>query len=77
MIKVGSFEFEGFESKNYWADFAVFGSVDYSAINFYDKWSDVTIHLDAEDTWQMAMDQSTTNTGIFIKNYKNTKAYMI
>lgn len=77
MIKIGSFEFAGFESENYWADFAVFGELQVSTVDFYDRYQEVELQLDPQDTWQMAIDQSTTNSGIFIKNYNNTRAYMI
>ena len=77
MIKIGSFEFEPFESENHWVDFAVFGQVSNSTVELYERNSEVPLRLDTEDTWQLAMDQSTSNSGIFIKNYTNTKAYMI
>ncbi len=77
MIKIGSFEFEPFDSPNYWADFAVFGNATCSTVELYERYTEVELKLDPEDTWQMAMDQSTSNSGIFIKNYKNTRAYMI
>ena len=77
MIKIGSFEFEPFDSKNHWADFAVFGPATYSDVKMYEDYREVLLVLDPEDTWQMSIDQSTSNSGIFIKNYENTKAYMI
>lgn len=77
MIKIGTFEFEELESKNHWADFAVFGECTYDKVEYFDKNSDVALRLDPEECWQVSMDQSTSNSGIFIKNYTNTKAYMI
>lgn len=77
MIKIGSFEFEALESENHWADFAAFGPVTYSDVQLYEGYRSVPLVLAPEDTWQMSIDQSTSNSGIFIKNYENTKAYMI
>lgn len=77
MIKIGTFEFHPFESKNHWVDFAIFGELECSNVEHFERYSAVTLRLDPEDTWQIALDQSTTNSGIFIKNYENTKAYMI
>ena len=77
MVKLGSFEFTSFESKNHWADFACFGDLEVSTVEFFDAVKDVSLRLDAEDSWQVSLDQSTSNSGIFIKNYTNTKAYMM
>ena len=77
MIKLCSFEFEPFESPNYWADFLVFGAKVSDKIEFFDNYRKLELQLDPEDTYQMAMDQSTSNSGIIIKNYKNTRVYLI
>lgn len=78
MIKCGKFVFEEIPANNHWITFARFGQLlEHKVQGFNDWMSCDAVELDPEDTWQLAMDQSTSNTGIFIKNYNNTVAWMI
>lgn len=78
MIKCCHMTFEEVDVENHWITFPVFGRLLSSEINHYDCSPSMSgIHLNPEDVYQIAMDQSSSNTGIFIKNYKNTEAYMI
>lgn len=77
MIKVGQFTFSEIESKNHWVDFARFGAAGEFSVNVYDSIDEVPQLLDPKKAYQLSLDQSTKNTGIFIKDYKNTEAYMI
>ena len=77
MIKVCTFTFQEMDAENHWVTFAVFGPKLHEELKFYRDYHDVPLKLDPDDVWQIAMDQSTSNSGIFIKNYKNTVAYMI
>lgn len=80
MIKICLLEFEELQSKDHWVTFAQFGScASHKTVTFdnYHELGDAGINLDPEDAWQIAFDQSTSNSGVFIKNYKNTKAIMM
>lgn len=77
MIKYQVFKFQELDSKNHWVDFAAF-SPEYSTEQKYaEHYRDVQIMLDPGKVYQMSMDQSSSNTGIFIKDYTNVEAYMI
>ena len=78
MIKCAKFVFEEIPAKNHWVTFAQFGNLLEHHVTGHEDWvSCDVVDLDPEDTWQLSMDQSTSNTGIFIKNYNNTVAWMI
>ena len=80
MIKICLLEFEELQGKDHWVTFAQFGSCishKTMTLDSYRELSDAGIVLDPEDAWQIAFDQSTSNSGVFIKNYKNTKAIMM
>lgn len=77
MIKYQSFQFEELPSPNHWVDFACFADHWKSTQEFADVYSEVKIQLSPEKVYQIAFDQSSSNTGIFIKDYNNTEAYMI
>ena len=78
MIKCCRFEFQEILADNHWLNFAKFGEPTGFQCWQYQTWQEaVDIVLDPNDTWQLSMDQSTSNTGIFIKNYNNTVAWMI
>lgn len=83
MIKVCYFEFEEIPVKDHWITFAQFGNnirsecVDFQNYRDLQELRDKLPLLDPDDAWQMSLDQSTSNSGVFIKNYNNTKAYML
>lgn len=77
MIKVVSFTFAKQGEMHSWANFAKFGPLVSYDTNIYRSVDEVPLVLNASDNFQVSCDQSTTNTGIFIKNYDNTVAYMI
>lgn len=77
MIKVTRFTFEKLDTVNQWAAFAQFGACTAYDSQVYNEPREVDIRLKDGECYQLGMDQSTTNTGIFIKNYNNTVAYMM
>lgn len=77
MIKVVSFKFASTEREHGWADFAKFGPCTQCDSQLYRDFRESKFHLDTESSWQISMDQSTTCTGLFVKNYDNSQAYMI
>lgn len=77
MIKVGYFEFSEVESKNHWVDFAKFGDLVKFDVQWFEDSRQVPFKLDPEKTYQVALDQSTSCAGVFIKDYTNTEVYMI
>lgn len=77
MIKVGTFLFDEYETKDHWADFAKFGRVSKYTVEYYKEVDEVPLRLNSEQVYQLSLDQSSTNTGIFIKSYDNTEAYMV
>ena len=89
MIKILTLQFEELPSENHWITFAKFGSLIKYEQRYFDSYrdadefirsgEDLSLPLTLEDTdnYQIAMDQSTTNAGVFIKNYNNTRAWMI
>lgn len=77
MIKVAEFEFADMKCENYWINFYNFGDLIGSNVSIYNDCREVNLGLDENKTYQISLDQSTSCTGIFIKDYKNTEAYMI
>lgn len=78
MIKHCSFTFAEVDSQNHWVDFACFGEqLDFEE-EYFDTYQDALgFHLDPEKCYQLGFDQSSSNTGIFIKDFKNTEAHMV
>ena len=78
MIKICAFSFDELQVDNHWVSFSEFGEVKgYMPPKLFDTYEEVPEILDPEEFYQISFDQSTSCTGIFIKNYKNTEAYMI
>lgn len=77
MIKYASFKFEELQVKDHWVTFSVFGPCIGVEVRYEQDYHNVDIHLSPEEYYQISLDQSTSNTGLFIKNYKNTEAYMV
>ena len=77
MIKYAKFRFEEIETSDHWVAFPNFSATYNSEVKISKDYRDVDISLNPEKVYQMSMDQSSTNTGIFIKDYANTEAYMI
>lgn len=77
MIKYQMFTFDEVPSKDHWVDFAAFSNNWRTEQRYADTYKSVEIHLDPERTYQMSLDQSSSNTGLFIKDFTNTEAYMI
>jgi len=77
MIKYAKFTFPQLELAEYWTNFPVFSAVLTSKVDYTDDYRSVDITLDKDKIYQISFDQSTTNTGIFIKDLLNTEAYMI
>ncbi len=77
MIRFCRFSFEEYPCENHWAEFAKFGACTGSFVRFYPDYKAFDWSLERDEAWQISFDQSTTNSGIFLKNYRNTIAYMI
>ncbi len=80
MIKICSIGFEEIPCENHWLTFARFGPDTGYVCRQYADYRDVDLQLfglSPEDTWQISFDQSTTNSGVFIKNYQNTRVIML
>lgn len=77
MIKYHIFNFEELNVPDHWVSFPNFGTCIKSVQKVVDHGDQVEITLDPDKVYQLSMDQSSSNTGIFIKDYKNTEAYMI
>lgn len=76
-VKICSFQFEPVPMENHWVGFADFGAMTKFEVQWYDGYRDVPVKLDKEKVYQVGLDQSTSNCGIFIKDYENTEAYMM
>lgn len=77
MYKFHSFTFKELDVENHWVAFPSFGELLTSSGGFADNDRGVKVHLSPNEVYQVSTDQSTTNTGIFIKNYRNTEAHLI
>lgn len=77
MIKHCRFEFEEFKSDNHWVDFAAFGAVRQFEEKYYDDYHEFVGSMNPEKVYQIGLDQSTSNTGLFVKDYNNTEVHMI
>ena len=89
MIKIGSFVFDEIPADNHWVTFAQFGPLRKYDIRYFDSFHDyidfieensdstVPYALLKDEVYQISFDQSTSNTGMFVKNYNNTRAFMI
>lgn len=77
MYKIAKFNFVDRCVDNYWTSFMLFGDLESHAIYTLADGDAIPIQLDKEATYQIGIDQSTSNTGIVIKDYKNTEFYMI
>lgn len=76
-VKMCSYTFNKVEADNHWVNFATFGAMTKFDVQWYDGYRDVPVRLNSDKVYQVGMDQSTTNCGIFIKDYDNTEAYMM
>lgn len=76
-VKVCAYAFDKIAADNYWVSFAKFGALTKFDTQWYDSYRDVPIRLNPEKVYQVGLDQSTSNCGIFIKDYENTEAYMM
>lgn len=78
-VKLTKFTFEPTEDKDHWVTFCKFGECTSSHTEIFDSEDDVPLLFkdSSEDTFQISFDQSTTDTGMFVKNYDNTKAFMM
>lgn len=77
MIKHCVFKFKRLDEPNYWVSFARFGEMISFTENYFDTKDDHNIGLDPERTYQIGIDQSSTNSGIFIKDFYNEEVHMI
>lgn len=79
MIQIASFSFELLEAKdnNYWVHFARFGRLLSYDFQQYSNMDEIPTLLSEGKVYQIGLDQSTSVAGVFIKDYKNTEAYMI
>lgn len=77
MIKLAKFKFEERATENHWIDFALFGNPLSCDVVSYNTWKDFNEHLSPDEHYQIGMDQSSSCTGVVIKNYRNTEFYMI
>lgn len=78
MIKICKFKFQELNFENHWVMFTQFGDVLSWDLQYYTTYREVPNNLLEEgEYYQIGVDQSSSNTGLFIKNYKNTLAYMI
>lgn len=80
MVKMCYFEFEEIAVPNHWITFAQFGTCTKSEVTIKDGYRSIAAllpDLGADDAWQISFDQSTTNSGVFLKNYTNTRAIML
>lgn len=77
MIKHRSFLFEELTVGNHWVNFANFGDLVGMSEEFLESSATDKVLLDPSKVWQVGFDQSTSNTGIFIKDYNNTEVHMI
>lgn len=77
MVKHWVFNFEKLPVENHWITFASFGKMITVDGEFFESAASSSIKVDNESVWQIGIDQSTSNTGIFMKNYDNTEAHMI
>lgn len=77
MIKLVEFHFDELKGEDHWIKFARFGDLKSYKIHMYNYFVDFDFKLSPEEVYQVSFDQSTSNTGVFIKNYRNTEVYMI
>lgn len=77
MIKHHQFKFQKLDVADHWVNFASFGELLDDKQEYFDDYRESTIRLSPEAVYQIAFDQSSSNTGIFIKNMDNTEAHMI
>lgn len=76
-IKACTFNFEELDVKNHWVAFAQFGALKNFDLQWYDDFRSVPLKLKSDKVYQIGLDQSTSNCGVFIKDYNNTEAYMM
>lgn len=77
MYKYAKFSFEELDVPDHWVAFPAFGALISSSVDHTDEYQQVDIQLSTDEVYQVSFDQSSSNTGMFIKNYKNTEAYMV
>lgn len=77
MIKHHQFKFKRYDVEDKWVNFASFGEVLSDSQEYFDSYRESNIRLSPDEIYQVSLDQSSSNTGIFIKNLNNTEAHMI
>ena len=63
--------------ENHWVGFANFGALSKFEVQWYEDYRDIPFKLSEYKVYQVGLDQSTSNCGVFIKDYENTEAYMM
>lgn len=77
MYKYAKFTFDELDVPDHWVAFPAFGALTSSFVEHTDGYRQVDIQLNPDEVYQVSFDQSSSNTGMFIKNYRNTEAYMV
>lgn len=77
MIKHQSLMFSKLNVDNHWVNFWKFGDLLQTNQEYFKDYRESTIQLDPNAYYQISFDQSSSNTGIFIKNLENTEVHMI
>lgn len=77
MIKIDRFVFEAIEGRKPWVDFPYFGKLQDHTHLWLDSYHEFQQMLNPAFVYQISLDQSSSNTGIFIKDSANVEAFMI
>lgn len=77
MIKHQSYAFSELDVPDHWVNFASFGTMLDTKQEYFEDYRESSLKLRPGEVYQMALDQSSSNTGIFIKNITNTEAHMV
>lgn len=76
-VKVAKYTFEKLDVKDYWVNFCGFGNCTSSEVLTYNDIMSVPMLFEKEVPYQLGFDQSTSNTGLFVKDYENNVAFML
>lgn len=77
MIKHQVYSFSKLDTDNPWVNFWRFGDLQDTRQEYFGDYHESTIKLDPDKVYQMSFDQSSSNTGIFIKDLENTEVHLI